>query len=129
MMDLAATLTDVAQALTSLGLNVYSQIPDANDFPALVLLPPKQIRYVTALAGRAEIDVTITLYVSNADLGTALGLLYQLLSYRTPLHDTLVDTLYTHTSNNYKSLLVTSADNFREEGSAIAVDINLTINV
>lgn len=126
-MNLEAVLNEIAGLLVSTGLTVYATIPDAGDFPALVLNAPSEIQYTKTHAGSCTIKVAVTLYVQTSDLGTAWSLAYGLLSYNsagTPIPDALIN----HTPINYKNLTVDTANNFRPVGElGIAVDVNLTI--
>lgn len=126
-MDLGAILTEVATALTSTGVTVYASVPDAGDFPALVMSYPTEVAYTTTLKGSCTIQVPVTLYVQNSSLATAWELVYQMLSYNTP-GTPIPDALLSHTPTTYKQISVNTASNFRPVGeSGIAVDLNLTI--
>ena len=127
-MDLGAILTEVAQALSSTGVQVYASVPDAGDFPALVVNPPTVIEYAERYNGSCILTVPVSVYVQTSDLASAWEMVYRLLSYNLAGSTPVIDALKNHTPTNYKVINVTTASNFRPIGeSGIAVDVNLTI--
>lgn len=127
-MNLSDITLEVGQALATTGVRVYTSVPDAGDFPALVVNPPTTITYTKSHAGSCIIELPITLYTQGSDMASAWKLIYQLLSYDQSTTTPVADALISHTPTNYKSLQVTTASNFRPNGDGIAVDINLVIH-
>ena len=127
-MNIGTILNEIAQALASSGLTVYASVPDAGDFPALVVNPPTSIAYAERFNGAAELEVPVTLFVQTSDLNTSWQLVYNMLSTNLAGGTSVYDALRDHTPTNYRNVNVTTAGNFRPAGdNGIAVDLNLTI--
>lgn len=127
MMNVEAILTEIGQALSATGVNVFTSVPDANDLPAIVVQKPTSIIYQRDMGNGCEIRLPITLYVQGGDLATAWKLVYQLLSFDLADSTPIADAVLSHQPTNYKALQVTTASNFRVIDQAIQVDVNLTI--
>lgn len=128
-MDISAVLQEIGTVLSTCGVNVYTQVPDASDYPAIVIQPPTNITYSTTFGGQCKLDVPVSLFVSAGDLGTAWALLYKLLSYNTP-DNTIPDVLTAHTPTSYRTVQVQTAGGFASVGggTGITVDVNLIIH-
>lgn len=127
-MNIGTILTEVANTLSDTGLTVYATVPDAGDFPALVVSHPSSVEYAERFNGACTLEVPVTLYVQTSDLATSWQLVYNMLSTNLAGGTSVYDALKNHTPVSYRAANLTYAGNFRPAGdNGIAVDLNLTI--
>lgn len=125
-LNLLTVITDVAQAITNAGINVYVVRNGGGDLPAAIFNTPSRISFATTYGATCSIDLTLTVFVDSADLASAHSALYALCSYDTD--EALYDRLLSHSPTAYKRLEVLSVDNFSNGDDYISADFNLRIH-
>lgn len=130
-MDIAAIAQELGTVAAQANVTVYTMLPEAPDYPCIVINPPDQISYAVTLGGMCLLNFPITVYASSYNTSSAWTLLYALLSFNVPdpAPVSLVDALVNYSVfEHFNQALIKDAMNFRLIGDNItSAEISIEI--
>ena len=128
-MDVGAIRTQLAAALDGLGYRTYASVPAAAQLPCAVAMWPDVVTYNRDLGGGCEVDITVTIAVSDNDAAASQAALDEAMSTTAEGMPWLIQR---HDSEGaWRAATVTIASNIRQlivaGSTALAADFTVSI--
>lgn len=128
-MDVGAIRTQLAAALDGLGYRTYASVPAAAQLPCAVAMWPDVVTYNRDLGGGTEVDITVTVAVSDNDPAASQAAIDLAMSTTT---DGMAYRIQKHPADGaWRAATVTTAGNVRQllvaGATALAADFTVSI--